>query len=162
MPTYKIMPPDRPPYNVEQEAEPVGLPDGYSWTEMDTAAQAAEALLVAQMKAKEAIKALRQAKEFGGCDVAGVGRFQTDADSQRKVNGSVSMAMIVGAAFSVDWRLADDSIATLNAAQMIGAGVAIGQHVAACQYRKNELDALVEDATTVEAVEAINVAVGWP
>lgn len=123
---------------------------------------AAVALALAKQNVRFEVKARREKAEFGGCNVAGIGRFQTDPDSRSKVNGAALMAVLGGSGFEIDWRLADDSLVTLNAEQMIAVGLAIGQHVAACQYRKNALDASIDAAATAEVLEAIDIEAGWP
>lgn len=113
------------------------------------------------MKAKRA----RDDHEQAGVTVTPHGTFDSDPDSQRKISGAVVMAMLAlqnSEAFAMDWRLKDNSIVTLDALGMIEVGVAVGQHVAACQGRKNALDALIDAATTVEDLDAIDVTTGWP
>jgi hypothetical protein len=72
------------------------------------------------------------------------------------------VAQINNQPFSMDWRMADDTIVTLDAAQMIAMGMAVAQHVAACQTKKNTLDAQIAAATTVADLDAIDVESGWP
>lgn len=119
-------------------------------------------LPLARTKLKARIIALRNAAEAGGCDVPGIGRFDTDPDSQRKVTGTVLMSLMAPATFDVDWRISDNSIVTLDAAAMALVGTTIGAHVAACQYRKNELDAACNAASSLAELEAINIEAGWP
>jgi hypothetical protein len=108
-----------------------------------------------------AVRARRNAAEWGGCNTPS-GRIDSDPDSQRKINGSVTMALIAGSAFSVDWRLSDNTVTTLNASQMINVGLAVGQHVSACQDRKNDLDAAITAATSATELAAIDIETGWP
>lgn len=115
----------------------------------------------ARAEIKGRVKVLRDAAETGGCTVPGIGRFDSDPDSQRKISGAVVMAMLGGAAFTMEWRLANNSVEALDAAQMIAVGVAVGQHVAACQQRKNEIDAALNAAGTYETLMAIDIEGGW-
>lgn len=116
----------------------------------------------ARSERKAQVKALRDAAEAGGCTVDGIGRFDTDANSQRKLNGAVVLAMLGGEAFGIEWRLSDNSVVALDAAQMIAVGAAVGAHVAACQYRKNTLDEALDLAADYEALIAIDIEGGWP
>ncbi len=121
----------------------------------------AEQLAVAKINALAAVKALRDAKQGGGCATS-FGRVDTDLSSRLNIAGAVSMAAIAGAAFSVEWRMSDNSVVTLDGAQMTGMGVAVGQFVAACQARKNVLDAEIQAAATLAELELIDVEAGWP
>jgi alpha-galactosidase/6-phospho-beta-glucosidase family protein len=86
----------------------------------------------------------------------------TDPTSQRKIGGAVQMAIILGDAFTIDWRMEDDSVVTHDKNAMINMGVLAGQHVSLCQANKNTLDAAVEAAESVEDVEAVDISLGWP
>lgn len=107
------------------------------------------------------VKRKRDAVRDGGCTTA-FGLIDTDINSRLNINGAVSMAAIVGEAFSIEWRMSDNSLVALDAADMTAVGVAVGQFVAACQARKNVLDAEIEAAETLAELEAINVDAGWP
>lgn len=108
------------------------------------------------------IKAARDRAESAGQHVDGIGTFDSDANSQRKLVGAIMAAQLQGAGFSIDWRMQDDSVVTLDAAQIAAVGMAIMARVDACQQRKNELDAMVSAATTLAALAAIPVDQGWP
>lgn len=114
-----------------------------------------------RQQSRARVKALREQHETGGLATP-YGPVETDAESQRKISGAVVMAMLGGAGFSIDWRMANDAIATLNATDMSNLGVLVGQHVSACQYRKNELDDEIAQAAGVAALEAIDIEAGWP
>lgn len=123
------------------------------------------AFLSLRLAMKQAVKTKRSTAEQAGLTVAGIGSFDTDVESQRKINGAVTMALIAlqsNQPFDLDWRLADDSVVSLDAMEMIGVGVAVGQHVSACQANKNALDAAIALATTVEELQAIDTDAGWP
>lgn len=107
----------------------------------------------------------RDAVEHGGITVGELGDFDSDPDSQRKVNGAVTMALIAAQnsqTFELTWRLSDDTTVVLDAPAMVSVGVAFGQHVAACQARKNVLDAAIAAAVDLEDLTAIDVDAGWP
>lgn len=107
------------------------------------------------------VKQLREQHKDGGL-VTPFGPVETDPDSRVNINGAVQMAGILGAAFTIDWRMQDNSTTTLDAADMVNMGLLVGQHISACQYKKNELDALISAATTKAELEAIDLEDGWP
>lgn len=108
------------------------------------------------------IKSARDEAVAAGQYVDNVGVVDSDAESQRLITGAVVAAQVQGAEFSVQWRLANNSLVMLNQAQMIAVGLAVVERVSACQQRKNELDALVSQATTIAALAAIPINEGWP
>lgn len=155
--------------------------EGYVWTEVPTPVgewwvalseddeieavpfvrSASAQLALGKMAQHDAVKLKRDLFEHAGCATAD-GPIDTDPDSQRKVSGAATMALALGAAFTMDWRMADDSIVTLDATQMITVGVAVAQHVAACQARKNELDEAIVAAADLTELAAIDIEIGWP
>jgi hypothetical protein len=119
---------------------------------------------IAKIEMREALRRRRDRAEFSGCDTP-LGRMDTDADSQRKVNGSVTMALIAQAAgqpFAIDWTMADNSSVTHDAAAMIAAGVAVGLHVSACHANGVALKAAIDAATDVVELAAVDIEEGWP
>src|SRR3546814_18338394 len=72
------------------------------------------------------------------------------------------MAMLSGDAFSIDWRMADDSVVTHSRDQMVSLGLSVGKHVDACQSRKNELDAVIAACTSLSELNALDITSGWP
>lgn len=137
----------------------VATPDGAGGYEIAPRIPSLDELRTAKLTE---VKGLRDAAEHGGCTVDGVGRFDTDPDSQRKISGAAFMATLSGESFAMKWRLADDRIETLDAPQMIAVGVAVGQHIAACQYRKNALDAELNAAEAYAALMDVDIESGWP
>ena len=122
------------------------------------------ALAVRKITMREAIKARRDAAETRGCQTP-LGRMDTDQASQRKVNGSVTMAVIAvqnSAPFSIDWTMADNSIVTHNASEMIAAGLAVGAPAPACPTRATTLTSLVEPPQSNANLDAIDINEGWP
>ena len=89
----------------------------------------------------------RDRAEFSGFNWDG-SRFDSDALSQQRITGAVTLAMM-NAAFSIDWTLADNTVRTLTAADMIAVGVALGQHVNACPERARVLRGEIDGAETV-------------
>jgi hypothetical protein len=89
----------------------------------------------------------RDRAEFGGFSWDG-SRFDSDALSQQRITGAVTLAMM-NSAFLISWTLADNTVRTLTAADMIAVGVALGQHVNACQERARVLRREIDGAETV-------------
>lgn len=104
-----------------------------------------------------AIKAARDAAEYGGFTFNG-GRYDSDTVSVQRINGAVSMALIAqgaGQSFSIDWTLADNSVATLAGADVINLGMTLGQFVNGVHEKARQLRDQIDAATTVAAVGAI-------
>jgi len=114
---------------------------------------------LAQMKHDKwaQIKAARAAAEDGGFAWDG-STFDSDMASNLRISGAVQLAQIVGGAFNIGWTLADNSVRTLSAAQMVAVGVAAGQHVAAQRATARALREQIQAATTPQELEAI----AWP
>lgn len=106
------------------------------------------------------IKVNRLTKEYGGFIYDG-SVFDSDEDSTRRIVGATTLASLAKNSqqpFSIDWTLADNSVRTLNADSMIGAGEALGQYVASIHAISRTLRDQIENATTVEEVTSIH----WP
>lgn len=109
----------------------------------------------------EQVKALRDEKLKLADTIFGTA--QTDIESMVKINGLATMALIAKSAeapFSETFTMADNSEVTLNADQMIGFGVAVGQHIAAVHGRGRELRDYLQTAS-LEEIEALDIEEGW-
>lgn len=107
-----------------------------------------------------AIKAERDSREYGGFAWDG-STFDSDAESQRRLQGAAQLAVLAQAAqqpFEIAWTLADNSVRVLDAADMIQVGAALANHVAATHYAARALRQQIEAATTAAEVEAV----AWP
>ncbi|WP_347269850.1 DUF4376 domain-containing protein [Rhizorhabdus histidinilytica] len=119
----------------------------------------------------------RQAKDIrfmrmtGGCLVPGIGLVDTRNDpisnSQLFVAGaalSASRALAIDpdTDWSKDWTLADNSVVTLSAAQMIALGDAVEAHLQACQDAGTAIRALIDAADDEAALAAIDITAGYP
>lgn len=103
------------------------------------------------------IKAARSAAEFGGLTWDG-SVFDSDPMSQQRIQGGVLMAQLALAnseSFEIDWTLADNSVRTLGATEMMAVGRALGQHIAACHAKGRTLRNLVNAANTAAELDAI-------
>lgn len=106
------------------------------------------------------IKSARESVEFGPFTLGG-NVFNGDSESQRRIQGAAQLATLAqatGQPFSIDWTLFDNTYATLTAGEMIGVGVALGQHVNGAHGIARTLRTQIDAATTPEELEAIQ----WP
>lgn len=124
-------------------------------------------LSVAERKLEmvESIKSIRDARIAGGATVQGIGVFDSDDAARLNITGAVVMAQVAIAAnqpFSMSWKLANNTLVTLNAQQMIAVGLAAGTHVAACHARAQALGVAVQAAASHDDLDAIDLSSGWP
>jgi len=106
----------------------------------------------------------RSMAEFGGCATA-LGRVNTDDVSKLRISVAVQMALIAqgaGAPFSVDWTMEDNSVVAHDGPAMIGMGIAVGTHGAACHAHGSALKSAIDAASDAEAIMAIDIEAGWP
>jgi hypothetical protein len=99
------------------------------------------------------IKQARSNAEYAGFTWDG-STFDSDAISQQRITGAVTLAQL-SPGFTIDWTLADNSVRTLNQADMIAVGVALGQHVQTQFTKAQALRVAIEAATTPEDVAAV-------
>lgn len=105
----------------------------------------------------EEIKAARYAAEFGVFTWDGK-TFDCDPDSTTRITGAMQMAQFAisaGQAFSRDWILSDNTVATLDGSQMIAVGVALVNHVGAQYGKSTLLRTALEAATTAQEIDAV-------
>lgn len=103
------------------------------------------------------LKAARDEAEWGGVDTPW-GRFDSDEQSQGKINGAVTAALVLTAqqqAFLQNWTLADNSVVQLDGTAMVTVGLMIMAWVDAVHQRSRVLRARVATATTAAEVAAI-------
>lgn len=102
----------------------------------------------------------RDAGINGGFELPGVGVFDSDLNSRTLLTGAVLLAQMAAAAgqpYSVDWTLKDNAVVTLDASDVIAAGIALGNHVAAWHEAGRVARAAIEAAESVEAVNAVDL-----
>lgn len=90
------------------------------------------------------------------------GVADTNLEARLNVAGAVSLAMVQGDDFAITWRMFDNTLVELDAADMQVLGQIVAQHIALCQYRKNDLDVEIESAASMEELAAVNIKTGWP
>lgn len=82
-------------------------------------------------------------------------RFDSDPASQARIQGGVLLATVIGAQFTQDWTLADNTVRTLSQADMVAVGIAMSQHVAALFQRARVLRAQILAASVAAEVAAV-------
>lgn len=97
------------------------VPDGWVWQLPQRKAVDMRTLEQAQAQAWQRIKAARAVAEKKPF-ISGGNLFDADVD---RLMPAVQMASILGAAYTVQWTLADNTHVTLDAAAMIAAGAAL-------------------------------------
>ena len=125
----------------------------------------AKPLPIAKAELWAEAKAQRDALLDAGCNVPGIGRFDTDAASRLNLAGAVLGAVMAARAqqpFSIDWKLADNTIATLDGAQMQQVGLAVLARHSAIHKRAQVLGNAIENAANANALKAVNPDTGWP
>ena len=151
--------------NTEVRDWPEGVdPEGMFWPAAEVAPvpDTERQLSIAKAEAQAKVKTLREAYTDKGIAVPGVGFLETDLKSRLNISGSVQLASLGGTSFSTIWRTADNQYVDLDAAAMVQIGTLVAQHVAACQYRKNELDAAIDAAASLVGLNGIDLEAGWP
>lgn len=122
---------------------------------------------LADMKAamRRQVQQTRDTHIDAGCVVTGIGKFDTDLQSRVNISGAVTGAMLAQSAnqpFTIQWKLADNSVATLTGGQMITAGVTVLGHVSACHAVSQAHIAAIDAAASKSALRALDIASGWP
>lgn len=103
------------------------------------------------------IKAARDAAEFGGFVWDG-STFDSDPASQSRIQGAAqlaTLAQMAGEPFAIDWTLADNTVRTLSGADMLAAGVAMGQHVQAAHEAARGLREAIDAAANADALAGV-------
>ena len=108
----------------------------------------------------EEIKASRELA-FDAPLVTPHGTFDSDTRARSNITDAVLMAQALtamGSPVSIDFTLADNSVVTLNAAQMIEVGLYLGAKVQGAYAVSRALRSAIDAATTSAEVQAI----AWP
>lgn len=103
-------------------------------------------LEVRKLTSLKRVDQLRDLKVNAGCETP-AGAVQTDDVSIRNILGSVqtaSLAVMMSQPFSIDWRMADNALVTLDANEMIAMGVAVMQHIKLTYARSWALKSAIE------------------
>lgn len=105
----------------------------------------------------EQIKSVREQKEYGGF-LWNNYRFDSDPAAQSRIQGAIQLANLTPGSFSIDWTLADNSIITLNAQQLLEVGQVLGQHVIQQHTIARQLRNSIEQAVNSEQLNQVT----WP
>lgn len=84
--------------------------------------------------------------------------YDADADSQRRIAGAVQLAVLAPAGWTIDWTLADNTVATLTAAEVVAVGIALGAQVSAAHAVARLLREQIDAAASIYDLNAIT----WP
>lgn len=106
------------------------------------------------------IKQQRNDHEFGLLSWDGCA-FDADQRSQARIQGAVQLASLAAAAgeqFTMPWTLADNSVRTLDSADVVALGQALAQQVSGAHEIARGLRLQIDAAETLEQVEAV----AWP
>lgn len=108
----------------------------------------------------DALSERRWQAETGGTLVGGV-PVKTDSSSTAKITAAYVQAK-ENPNFAVNWKVDTAIFATLDAATIIVIGDAVTAHVQACFDNEMTLTASIMLAADVSALDAIDIASGWP
>ena len=86
---------------------------------------------------------------------------ETDANSRRELTGAVVSINEAGLT-DMAWRMKDNTVAILLAADFKAMAIAVSIHVQSCYVNQGTLEAAVNAAINITALNAIDVSVGWP
>lgn len=112
---------------------------------------------IAKARKWMSIKAVRDRLEFSTFTWNGL-VFNTDPTSQARIAGAVINAMAaksLNQSYSVEWTLSDNTSYVLDIDNVIALGQALAAHVQALHAKSREIRAEIDNATTIEEVEAI-------
>lgn len=145
-------------YTAPQKAAKAARPDyDADWSNVLMAWVDSRALLQAKNDQRAIIRLARESAESAGFSWDG-STFYSDPRSETRIIGSVVLAIIASMAsqpFSIDWTLSDDSVRTLDGADMIAVGVALGAHVDSIFTAERAQWVSIDAASTVDEVKAV-------
>lgn len=111
------------------------------------------------------IERLRDGHVAGGLSIPGLGTIQTGSRHTENIMGAINVAVIKHIRqqpFVVNFKMLDDTFVTLGAEQAFDVGLALASLRGQIYERSWELKDLVDAATTVEEINAIDLEAGWP
>jgi hypothetical protein len=106
--------------------------------------------------AKATIASRRFTAEVSGITFNGM-TIYTDRTTQSKLTGAAVRA-IQNSAYTVSWKLADNTFITLTSVQILAVADAVGDYVQACYNREAALLVALGDGTYADAM----LEEGWP
>lgn len=115
---------------------------------------------------REQAKRIRRKRIGQGVIVDGIGRVQTDAgpgrDSMAAIERLAGRAARAAGPWSVDFKLADNSVVPMSAADMLMIAAVVEDHEAACRAACETILALIDAAADEAALDAIDLTAGYP
>lgn len=111
------------------------------------------------------IERLRDGHVAGGLTIPGLGTIQTGPRHTENIMGAINVAVIKHLRqepFVVNFKMLDDTFATLDADGAFDVGLALAGMRGQIYEHSWALKDLVEEATTMEELQAINLEAGWP
>lgn len=117
-------------------------------------------LAAARLAALESLAAQRFGVETGGIMVSGM-RIATDRQTQSTLTAAYVLAK-ENPAFALDWKAGRGEFVTIDAATAIAVAGAVINHVQACFSYEKVLSAAIQGAASFAALDAIDIAAGWP
>lgn len=129
-----------------------------------TSGKVVEDIAAARLARSVQATAWRDQRIAAGCTTS-FGVADADDVSRANILGAVSMAMIAkGAseAFSIQWRMHDNSYQTFDADQAIQFGVEVGSFINTCYQASFVIKNAIEAATTRADIEAVDITAGYP
>lgn len=140
--------------------------DGYGgWTVLPVADLGAHRVAALQTELWGAVKAIREAKEWGVAQTPH-GPIDANRDSKARIGDAIEVGKEMegrGFPFADTWTMADNSEVPVDLAVLGDFALALGQHVKLCFARARELRSMIfADGVTIEQLEALNVEEGWP
>jgi predicted transcriptional regulator len=123
------------------------------WSQLNTSANK---LAAATAGTKAAIASRRFDAETRGMTISGMSVY-TDRTTQMKLTAA-SVRADRDPAYTVDWKLTNNTFVTLNAEQLIAIGDAVGDYVQACYTRESVLLTALAGGTYTDAM----LQEGWP
>lgn len=116
-----------------------------------------DARSLAQIRAArwDDIKAMRLRAEESGFAWDG-SSFDSDRNSQSRIQSAALLAMQAAPGFTLDWTLADNTVRPLTAEDMIGVSMALSVHMAVQHAIARSLRAAIDAAATPAQVQAVS------
>jgi hypothetical protein len=109
------------------------------------------------------VRGIRDAVVDGGVNTS-KGRLDSDLVSRTNLAGAVTAAMLAsqnGQPFTVDWTLADNSVAEMSGPEIITVGLEVVAHVDATHAVARAYREQIDAATTLTELLTIDILAGW-
>ncbi len=105
------------------------------------------------------LAAYRYDKEVAGIDANGT-QVKTDRESQATLTGAYT-ASVINPAITINWKAADGSWVSLDAAQISALASAVITHVQSCFSKEQSIATAINGATTLAQLRAIDFDTLW-